>query len=394
MSETTARNLFWLAAFVVSMLLVFVLKDVLTPFIVAALIAYLGDPIADRLELKGLSRTSSVIVIFVVMTLLLILSVILLIPMISSQLNLLKQSLPNYIEWIQLNFVPWLQNYFGIDESSQLLDQIKSALNKNWQTAGDVVGIVIGQLTRSSFAVAAWIGTMALIPVVAFYMLRDWDIFIAHIRDLLPLNKVSIISSLSSECDSVLGAFLRGQLLIMVLLGMIYAIGLTIAGIDLSLLLGMVAGLASVVPYLGVIVGIVASGSVAMFQYHDWIYLLPVLAVFGVGQMLESMFLTPVLVGDKIGMHPVAVIFAVLAGGQLFGFVGILLALPVAAVAMVLIRHMHRNYKSSVFYHDESELQIAEAKATADAGVEQLEKSIADISAESAPSQSDDSSTS
>jgi len=233
-----------------------------------------------------------------------------------------------------------------------MLNKIKMAFNDNWQKAGDVVGVVIGQLTRSSFAIMAWLGTMALIPVVAFYMLRDWDIFIGHIRDILPRSQVAVVVKLAQECDAVLSAFLRGQLLIMVLLGIIYAIGLSIAGIDLALLLGLLAGAASVVPYLGVIVGVLAAGTAALFQFHDWIYLLPVFAVFGVGQLLESLFLTPVLVGDKIGLHPVAVIFAVLAGGQLFGFIGILLALPVAAVVMVLLRHMQHSYKSSLFYQD------------------------------------------
>lgn len=356
MNDQTARNLFWLAAFVVALCLIFLLKNILAPFLVAALIAYLGDPIADRLEDRGLKRTTAVIIIFVAMTLIMLLCLLLLIPMISAQLGLLKDNLPRYIEWVQMNLLPWLQTYFGIDETSELLDRVKASLNAHWKTAGDVVGVVISQVTRSGFAIAAWFGTMALIPVVAFYMLRDWDIFIGHIRDLLPLGRVEVVSRLAVECDSVLGAFLRGQLLIMVLLGIIYSIGLSLVGIDLALLVGMLAGLASVVPYLGVIVGIIAASVAALVQFQAIIYLVPVAVVFIVGQMLESMFLTPVLVGDRIGLHPVAVIFAVLAGGSLFGFVGILLALPVAAVVMVLLRHMHHNYKNSVFYRDEEQL--------------------------------------
>ena len=352
MSENSAKKLFWLALFIVSMTLILILSPVLTPFIIAAFIAYLGDPIADKLELKGCSRTWAVIIIFVALTLGLALSLLLLVPMVTTQLDLLIQTVPRLIDWLDSHVLPSLQASFGIEESTQLLEKIKQSFNANWQKAGDVVGVVIGQLTRSSFAIIAWLGTMALIPVVAFYMLRDWDIFIGNIRDILPRSKVGVVVALAQECDAVLSAFLRGQLLIMVLLGMIYAIGLSIAGIDLALLLGLLAGAASVVPYLGVIVGILAAGTAALFQFHDWIYLLPVFAVFGVGQLLESLFLTPVLVGDKIGLHPVAVIFAVLAGGQLFGFIGILLALPVAAVVMVLLRHMQHSYKSSLFYQD------------------------------------------
>lgn len=352
MSEKTAKKLFWLALFVVSMALVYVLSPVLTPFIIAAFIAYLGDPVADTLEKKGCSRTWAVIIIFVLLTLGMLLGALLLVPMITAQLDLLMQTVPRLIDWLSLHLLPWLQSVFGIEESSQLLEKLKLSLNDNWQKAGDVVGIVIGQLTRSSFAIVAWVGTMALIPVVAFYMLRDWDIFIRHIRDVLPRSQVELVVKLAHDCDDVLSAFMRGQLLIMVLLGSIYAVGLSIAGIDLALLLGLLAGAASVVPYLGVIVGISAAGAAALIQFHDWLYLLPVLAVFGIGQLLESLFLTPVLVGDKIGLHPVAVIFAVLAGGQLFGFIGVLLALPVAAVVMVLLRHMQQSYKSSGLYHD------------------------------------------
>ena len=352
MSEQAAKKLFWLMLFIISMALVFLLSPVLTPFIIAAFIAYLGDPVADALEQKGCSRTWAVIIIFVLLTLGLLLGALLLVPMITAQLDLLVQTVPRLIDWLNLHLLPWLQSMFGIEESSQLLEKLKLSLNDNWQKAGDIVGIVIAQLTRSSFAIVAWVGTMALIPVVAFYMLRDWDIFMSHIHDVLPRSQVELVVKLAHDCDDVLSAFLRGQLLIMVLLGSIYAVGLSIVGIDLALLLGLLAGAASVVPYLGVIVGISAAGVAALIQFQDWLYLLPVLAVFGIGQLLESLFLTPVLVGDKIGLHPVAVIFAVLAGGQLFGFIGVLLALPVAAVVMVLLRHMQQSYKSSGLYHD------------------------------------------
>lgn len=352
MSEQIAKKLFWLAIFIVSMALVFVLSPVLTPFVIAAFTAYLGDPIADKLEAKGCSRTWAVIIIFVLLTLGLLLGVLLLLPMIAAQLDLLVNVVPKFIDWLNLHLLPWLQSTFDIEESSQILDKLKLSLNDNWQQAGDIAGAIIAQLTRSSFAIAAWLGTMALIPVVAFYMLRDWDVFMGNIRDVLPRSQVELVVKLARDCDDVLSAFLRGQLLIMVLLGVIYAVGLSIAGLDLALLLGLLAGAASVVPYLGVIVGILAAGAASLVQFQDWIYLLPVLAVFGVGQLLESLFLTPVLVGDKIGLHPVAVIFAVLAGGQLFGFIGVLLALPVAAVIMVLLRHIQHSYKSSELYQD------------------------------------------
>ncbi|MEH6473635.1 MAG: AI-2E family transporter, partial [Halopseudomonas sp.] len=190
-----------------------------------------------------------------------------------------------------------------------------------------------------------------LIPVVAFYLLRDWDRMVAQVGALLPRSIEPHVNRWASECDEVLGAFIKGQLLVMLCLGAFYAIGLGLVGLDLALILGVVAGLASIVPYMGFIIGIGASLIAAMLQFNELYYLLLVGLVFGAGQVLEAVVLTPVLVGDKIGLHPVAVIFAIMAGGQLFGFTGVLLALPVAAVVMVLLRHLHQGYRDSELYH-------------------------------------------
>jgi predicted PurR-regulated permease PerM len=187
--------------------------------------------------------------------------------------------------------------------------------------------------------------------VVSFYLMRDWDLMVAKLRSLLPRGREGLVVQLFSECHEVLGAFLRGQLLVMLALGVMYASGLMLIGLELGLLIGVLAGLASIVPYLGVVVGIGAALTAGLFQFGvDFYPLLGIAAVFMVGQMLEGMLLTPMLVGDRIGLHPVAVIFAIMAGGQLFGFTGILLALPVAAVIMVLARHLHDFYKQSDTY--------------------------------------------
>jgi predicted PurR-regulated permease PerM len=200
-------------------------------------------------------------------------------------------------------------------------------------------------------ALLAWLVNLLLIPVVSFYLLRDWDLMVARLRGLLPRNHEGLVVKLARECHEVLGAFLRGQLLVMLALGVMYAVGLMLIGLELGLLIGVLAGLASIVPYLGVVVGIGAALTAGLFQFGgDFYPLLAIAAVFCVGQMLEGMLLTPWLVGDRIGLHPVAVIFAIMAGGQLFGFTGVLLALPVAAVIMVLVRHAHDLYKLSDLY--------------------------------------------
>lgn len=197
---------------------------------------------------------------------------------------------------------------------------------------------------------------MVLIPVVTFYLLRDWDILMAKIRRLLPRKREALTIQLLGECHEVLGAFMRGQLLVMLALGIVYAVGLMSIGLELGLLIGLLAGLASLVPYLGFVVGISAALVAGLFQFGvEWYPLLGIVVVFSIGQMLEGMLLTPLLVGDRIGLHPVAVIFAILAGGQLFGFTGVLLALPVAAVIMVLLRHVHELYKESDMYGQPSE---------------------------------------
>jgi len=184
-------------------------------------------------------------------------------------------------------------------------------------------------------------------------MMRDWDVVVARIQDLLPREMVATVNKLALECDEVLAAFLKGQLLVMALLGTIYAFGLGMVGLDLAILIGLVAGIASIVPYLGFAIGIIAALIAAFYQFQDWLHPGYVVLVFAGGQLLEGTLLTPWLVGDKIGLHPVAVIFAILAGGQLFGFIGVLLALPLAAVLMVLLRFLVQHYRQSEYYATE-----------------------------------------
>ncbi len=227
---------------------------------------------------------------------------------------------------------------------------IKQALMANWQSAGGVAQGLLVSATSSSLVLLGWIANLVLIPVVTFYLLRDWDVMLANVRGTLPRAWEPTVVALARECDEVVSAFLRGQLLVMLALGVCYTVGLMLVGLDLALLIGMLAGLAAIVPYLGLLLGISAASVAALLQFGDWLPLLWVALVFTLAQLLEGMYLTPKLVGDRIGLHPVVVIFAVMAGGQLFGFTGVLLALPVSAVIMVLLRHAHDRYRSSSLY--------------------------------------------
>ena len=215
---------------------------------------------------------------------------------------------------------------------------------------GSIMGRLFVKLTRSGQLLITWVAYLTLIPVVTFYLLRDWDILVGKVNDLIPRPYEKLLGKLAKQCDEVLAEFLRGQLLLMMVQAVIYTIGLWIVGLEFALLIGMLAGLVSFVPYLGFIVGFGVAGVAGFMQFHDIIHLVYILIVFGIGQVIEGMVLSPLLVGDRIGLHPVAVIFAVMAGGQLFGIVGVLLALPVAAIIVVLFRHVHERYLESNLY--------------------------------------------
>lgn len=347
------RRQWWIAAGVAALALWFFIsiEPVLMPFFVSMVLAYLGDPLADRLEALGLSRRLSVSLVFLLLTLVIVVSLLLVMPVLGRQLAQLVESLPAVLEWVQQTVVPKVQSLTGMDLSTDI-DALRPTVMDNWKETGTFAATLLSQVSRSGLALVGWIGNLALIPVVTFYLLLDWDIIVAKVRDWLPRRWEDTVIRLAGQCDEVLSAFLRGQLIVMLCLGIIYAIGLTLLGVRFGLLIGLLSGLASIVPYLGVIVGISVAGLVAFFQGGEWWLLPGVAAVFGFGQVVESVVLQPKLLGDKIGLHPVAVIFAVLAGGNLFGFTGVLLALPAAAVIMVLLRELNNRYKNSALYDE------------------------------------------
>ncbi len=359
---TDSQKWLVLALIIFSGWLLYLLKPILMPFAFAGILAYLGDPLADRLEAAKLSRTNAVIIVFTAMVFIVAFILVLLIPRIESQIASLLSNLPSYIKWFEATVVPWLQNRFGLELNGFNLDKMVAMVKGHWQNAGGVASTMLGSLSRSGLAIVAWGVNLVLIPVITFYLLRDWDILVAKIHDLLPRRVAPVVSKLAEESDGVLGAFFRGQLSVMLVLGIFYSVGLWLVGLDLALLVGMLAGLVGFVPYLGAIVGIGSACIAAMVQFHDVMQLIPIAVVFGIGQAMEGMWLTPWLVGDKIGLHPVSVIFAVMAGGQLFGFLGVLLALPIASIIMVLLRHAHDLYKGSPLYGDDYQTIIQNEK--------------------------------
>ena len=347
---TDSQKWLLLAGIAAAVALVYLLAPILTPFVTGALLAYLGDPLVDRLEDRGRSRTMSVVAVFLLIFLTGTLLLLVLLPLMEQQVAWLMGNLPAYIAWVQENLLPRAASLLGLPEGAVPLDTLKVAIKAHWQQAGGVLVSILGDVSKSGLTLLAWLGNLVLIPVVTFYLLRDWDVLMGYIRHLLPRAWEGTVVGLAGDCDRMLSQFFRGQLLVMAALGIIYTAGLWIVGLDLALLIGVVAGVVSFVPYMGLLVGLLLAGTAAFFQFHEFLPLLYVAVVFGVGQLIEGMVLTPLLVGDRIGLHPVAVIFAVLAGGQLFGFLGVLLALPVAAVIAVLLRDLRARYLESEFF--------------------------------------------
>ncbi len=339
----------WAVIGLLFLVLVYLLGPVLAPFVIAAGLAYLGDPIVDRLQKLKLSRTWAVVVVFTVLTLTGLLLIVLLFPPLERQVSIFVQNLPDYLLWLQRVFLPWLE---GLLPEGYTLDAatVKAAFAEHLNKGGGAAPQMFQFMGQSGLTLMVLVGNAILIPVLTFYLLRDWDTFVQRIRELVPKRVLPTVDGLAREFDSVLGAFLRGQLLVMLTLATYYSLALALCGLKLALLIGVITGLVSFVPYLGFTLGVVLAMVAMLVQAPELTSLLSIAIVFGLGQLIETYALTPYLVGDRIGLHPVAVIFAVLAGGQLFGFTGVLLALPAAAVIAVLLRHLRRQWVASDVY--------------------------------------------
>jgi predicted PurR-regulated permease PerM len=338
----TDLRLNWLIAIALTGWLLYLLAPILTPFVAAALLAYVGDPVADRLQKLKLPRSMAVVAVFVLTFLLLGLLVLLIGPLIRSQVAALLETVPAIAAKIEEVWLPWIAATLDVQLGEDV--GLGPFLARYSEMAGTWGGKVLMGVAGSGGALATAVISLFLIPILTFYLLRDWDYIVSRLGALVPLSQRETIFGLVKEADDMLGAFLRGQLLVMIALATIYSIGLSLVGLKFAVAIGVVAGLVSFVPYLGLVFGIaLASLTVALEADPLWL-LVGVFATFTIAQMIEGSVLTPKLVGDRIGLHPVLVIFAVAAGGQLFGFFGILLALPAAAVLSVIVRFAYRNY--------------------------------------------------
>lgn len=336
----------WLIAIALTGWLLYLLAPVLTPFVAAALLGYIGDPLADRLQRLKMPRTIAVICVFLLTFIFIGLLVMLVLPLVRTQIASLLNALPSIVAQVEQVWLPRIEDFLGTNAATESGQDVGVAafLARYSDMAGNWGTAILVSVGKSGGALAAAVISLFLVPILTFYMLRDWDVIVTRLAALVPSTVQATVFRLARETDEVLGGFLRGQILVMLALSVIYSLGLSLVGLKFAIAIGVVSGLVSFVPYLGFVFGITIAGLTVVLEPEPLLRLGGVIATFTIAQMIEGSVLTPKLVGDRIGLHPVIVIFAIAAGGQLFGFFGILLALPAAAMLSVLVRFAYERY--------------------------------------------------
>jgi predicted PurR-regulated permease PerM len=341
---------FWFGALLALLLFLWIFSDILLPFIMGMALAYLLDPVADFLERSGMSRFWATITIVVLTVMLLTVVAAIAVPLLAGQLAAFLERLPTYAAELQQLGQWFLQTRIG-----QLFKSQSSVPNMDQIVSQAVawVGTVIASVWAGGQALINVVSLMVVTPVVAFYLLYDWDHMLDRVDTLLPREHAETVRRLGREINASIAAFIRGQGAVCLFLGLFYAISLSVVGLNFGFLIGSVAGLISFVPFVGTIVGFLLSVGVAIFQFWpDWAWILVIVGIFAVGQFIEGNILQPRLVGSSIGVHPVWLMFALFAFGSLFGFVGVLLAVPVTAAIGVLVRFAIERYRMSSLYLD------------------------------------------
>ena len=340
----------WLVIVAVAAWLIYALSGVLLPFVAGMVAAYFLDPIADRLEAMGLSRTLSTLIITLIFFLFIGASGALLLPVVESQVADFISHIPEYRHSLQDQFGPVVDRIMHTLSAADI-ERVQGALGEH---AGAVAGwalSVAGSLLKGGLALVDILSLLFIMPIVTFYLLRDWDVLVAKVDGWLPRKQAPIIRGRMIEIDQTLSAFVRGQAMVCAILGGYYGLALSATGVELGLVIGLLSGLLSFVPYLGMLSGLMVAAGLAFAQTGGWVLPSTVAAIFAVGHLTESNFLTPRLVGDRVGLHPLWVMFALMTGGATVGMVGLLLAVPVAAIAGVLLRYTLARYLESPLYH-------------------------------------------
>lgn len=339
----------WFVIVLVFAGLLYLLGPILTPFVAAAILAYICDPWVGRLCAWKIPRTLATLLVMAALLAMLALLLLIMLPLLTREASLFTARLPQLLDLTRLKLLPYMQQHFGVTLQWDYA-ALQNLLMNHSQGAIGATSQVLPWLGSSGAALLGMLLNGVLIPLVLFYLLRDWPVLLAHIEQVIPRSRHAKVREIATEVDSVLAQFLRGQLSVMLLMSTLYALSLWLVGLEFALPIGVVAGMLVFVPYLGMITGLALATLAAFTQFDQFSNVLAVWAVFGAGQLLEGMVVTPWLVGDRIGLHPLTVIFVLLAFGQLFGFFGVLLALPLSAMLLVLLRHGKNWYLSSSLY--------------------------------------------
>ncbi|WP_374383013.1 AI-2E family transporter [Dongia sp.] len=345
----------YLAALIVFLILVYLLRTVLLPFVAGMGVAYFLDPVCDRLEEWGCSRALATTLVTIAFALIVILAFLLIVPLLIDQLTSFITSLPDLVSRAHQRLLPLYEN-FRVRFDLPAMDDLGSLLKNRLGTVFSFVTQTVQGVVSGGAAFANLLSLIFITPVVTFYLLRDWDLIIARIDHLLPRDHAATIRSQMAAIDTTLAGFVRGQASVCLVLGIYYASALMLVGLPFGLVIGMTAGILTFIPYVGSLSGFVTAMAIALASFDGWHSPAIVAGIFFVGQVLEGNFLTPKLVGDRVGLHPVWIIFALLSGGALFGFVGLLLAVPVAASIGVLVRFGIGRYLVSPLYHGHHDL--------------------------------------
>ena len=342
---------FWLACLAGFIVFLYLFSGVLMPFVAAIILAYLLDPIVDRFVKLGLSRLVATLLIMLLVTLAFVLVLLAAVPLLVNQLTAFINNVPGYVSRLQVLIAeqggPLIERFGGPER----LKEVQAALQGGMGDAAKWAGGVLTSIISGGSTVVGLLSLLVLTPVIAFYVLLDWDTMVKKVDGWLPLPQAPVIRDLARQMDQTVAGFLRGQALLCLILGMFYAVGLSLIGLHFGFLIGIVAGIISFVPFVGSITGLLIGGGVAIAQFWpEYWWILAVLGIFGLGQFIEGNILQPKLLGDAVGLHPVWLMFSLLAFGSLFGFVGVLLAVPVAAAIGVLVRFALSQYITSRLY--------------------------------------------
>jgi len=343
------NNLWWFIPAAVVIALLYFLSPILAPFLFAAILAYISNPLVSWLERHRVRRALGAVLVMLLLGGLFVLLLLILLPLFIKEVRLLSERLPGFLAQLNDNLAPWIKARFGAELQFDLAG-LKKLVNENLQGADGLGMKLLASLRIGGLAVLGFVVNLLLVPVVLFYLLRDWNALLAQINELLPRRWHPQLTGVAREIDAVLAEFLRGQIAVMVLMSVLYVSGLWLAGLEFALPIGIITGMLVFVPYVGMLTGLALATVVALMQFPSIGGVIPVWIVFGIGQTLEGTLVTPLLVGKRIGLHPVAVIFALLAFGQIFGFFGVLLALPASAALLVGLRHLGAQYRNSSLY--------------------------------------------